>query len=166
MGGLNIVKKMALLAIVPVLAGAMVLLLPVANTGTSEPVAAKSISYPDRLMQQQLKEALAKAGVPHMIKVQQDGKEYVQWKPEHAQEVESIERQVAGAALPKGRSASFADPAYQERFKDWLTKKGFAYELVPARGSEYVVWQEGAGDLVQQFSKELAVPCPRRKRSC
>jgi hypothetical protein len=70
------------------------------------------------------------------------------------------------ASLPKGRNASFADPAYQARFKEWLTKKGFEYQVVSARGNEYVVWEEGAGDLVQRFSKDLAAPCPRRKKSC
>src|SRR4051812_22699381 len=49
------------------------------------------------------------------------------------------------ASLPTGRNASFADPAYQARFKEWLTKKGFEYQVVSARGSEYVVWEEGAG---------------------
>jgi hypothetical protein len=90
----------------------------------------------------------------------------VQWHPEDSPAVEETEGRGKGAALPKGRSASFADPAYQERFKDWLTKKGVAYEVVPARGSEYVVWDEAAGDLVQEFSKQLAEPCPRKKRTC
>jgi hypothetical protein len=83
-------------------------------------------------------------------------RQYVQWRPEQSPAVE----------LPKGRNASFADPAYQEKFKDWLTKKGVAYELVSVRDSEYVVWDEGRGDLVQEFSKQLAAPCPRKKRSC
>jgi hypothetical protein len=156
---------MAVLAIVPVLVGSMVLVVPVPEAGPGEPVATKSASYPDRLMQQRLKEALAKAGVPHVIKVQ-DGREYVQWSPEHAAQVESIEQQVESASLPKGRNASFADPAYHARFKEWLTKKGVTYQLVSARGNEYVVWEEGNGDLVQKFSKELAVPCPKRRRSC
>jgi hypothetical protein len=29
-----------------------------------------------------------------------------------------------------------------------------------------VVWDEAAGDLVQEFSKQLAEPCPRKKRTC
>jgi hypothetical protein len=143
----------------------MAMLLPAGEMPRSEPVATKSMSYSDRVMQERFKQALAKAGVPHVIKVQ-DGKEFVQWQPEHSPQVESLERQVEAAALPKGRNASFADPAYQARFKEWLAKKGYAYELLSARGSEYVVWEEGRGDLVQQFSKELAAPCPKRKRSC
>jgi hypothetical protein len=161
----NAAKIVALLALVPVVVVGMVSLLPVPKAPASEPVLAKSVSYPDHAMQQRLKEALARAGVPHIVKVQ-DGKEYVQWKPEHTAQVESVERQVEEASLPKGRNASFADPAYQAKFKDWMTKKGFSYELLQARGSEYIVWEEGKGDLVQQFSKELAAPCPRRKRSC
>jgi hypothetical protein len=82
--------------------------------------------------------------------------QHVQWRPDQAPAVD----------LPKGRNASFADPAYQTKFKDWLTKKGIAYEIVSARGSEYVVWDEGPRDLVQEFSKQLQEPCPRRKRSC
>jgi hypothetical protein len=82
--------------------------------------------------------------------------QYVQWRPE----------QSPAAELPRGRNASFADPAYQERFKEWLAKKGIAYEIVSARGSEYVVWDDGRGDLVQEFSKQLQEPCPRRKRTC
>jgi hypothetical protein len=90
----------------------------------------------------------------------------VQWQPEESPLAEQVEGPVRSAALPKGRSASFVDPAYQVKFKDWLTKKGVAYEVVPARGSEYVVWDEAAGDLVQEFSKQLAEPCPRKKRTC
>jgi len=83
-------------------------------------------------------------------------RQYVQWRPEQA----------PAAELPRGRNVSFADPAYQEKFKDWLTKKGVAYEVVSARGSEYVVWDDSRGDLVQEFSKQLQEPCPRKKRSC
>lgn len=84
------------------------------------------------------------------------GRQYVQWRPE----------QSPPAELPKGRNVSFADPAYQEKFKEWLTKKGVAYEVVSARGSEYLVWDDGRGDLVQEFSKQLQEPCPRKRRSC
>jgi hypothetical protein len=157
--------KVALLAWLPAAVVGFALLPPATKSRLDEPVTVQSASYGDRVMQQRLKEALAQAGVPHVVKVQ-DGREYVQWQPEHSAEVESIERQVEAASLPKGRNASFADPAYQAMFKNWLTKKGFAYEVVPARGSEYVVWEEGKGDLVQQFSKELAAPCPKRRKYC
>lgn len=95
------------------------------------------------------------------------GTKAVQWTPEDSPAAEAIEGPIKGESLPKGRNASFADPAYQVKFKEWLTKKGVAYEVVSVRGNEYVVWDEAArGDLVQQFSKELAAPCPRKKRSC
>jgi hypothetical protein len=166
MDALRTARNIALLALPPIVVVTMATLLPGDEIRRSEPVATKSTSYPDRATQERFKQALAKAGVPHIVKVQ-DGKEFVQWTPEHSAEVESLERQVeAAVVLPKGRNASFADPAYQARFKEWLIKKGYPYELLTARGSEYVVWEEGKGDLVQQFSKELAAPCPKRKRSC
>lgn len=164
-------QSIAFLAVVAVLALAIVLLFPVSawkgvEVGTSEPIGTKAVNYSNPVMQQQFKDALAKAGVPHTVKTQ-NGKEYVQWRPEHSPAVEEIEGQISGGSLPKGRNASFADPAYQAKFKDWLTRKGVAYEVVSVRGSEYVVWDEAArGDLVQEFSKELAAPCPRKRRSC
>jgi hypothetical protein len=91
----------------------------------------------------------------------------VQWSPEHNPAVEDTGGRTKDGSLPRGRNVSFADPAYQSKFKDWLTKKGVAYEVVSARGNEYVVWDEAArGDLLQEFSKQLAEPCPRRKRTC
>jgi hypothetical protein len=162
-------RTIAFIAAAAAAAVAIVLLFPEARKAVeiaaADPVGVKAVSYPNPVMQKQFKDALLKAGVPHKVKTQ-NGKEYVQWRPEDSPAVEEIEGRVKGAALPSGRNASFADPAFQARFKDWLTQKGVPFEVVSARGSEYVVWDEGRGDLVQEFSRQLAEPCPRRKRSC
>lgn len=131
-----------------------------AGAPPSRPVGTRAFSYSDAAMQQQFKDELAKAGIPFTLEVK-DGKEFVAWTPEHNAAVEKIERKLRDDPAAGGRNVRFGDPEMQEEFKEWLRKRGIAYEVVTTRGEEFVVWKEGPKDLVRQFMESRGTTdCP------
>lgn len=127
---------------------------------SSRPVGTRAFSYSDPAMQQEFKDELAKAGIPFTLDTKK-GKEYVVWTPEHNSAVERIEAKLREGPASGGRSVHFGNTATQQAFKEWLLKRGIAFEIVTMRGEEYVVWKEGPKDLAMQFMKERSVPCPK-----
>jgi len=123
------------------------------------PAGTRGTSYSNRDMQQALKDELAKASIPYMLETR-DGGEFIFWTEEHDAAVEEIKRKLHEGP-PDGRSVSFENAATQEEFKQWLLKRGTAFEITKTGAREFVSWKEGPADLPMQFMKERAAPCER-----
>jgi hypothetical protein len=126
----------------------------------TKPVGMRGTHYSDPDMQMALKVELAKAGIPHKLETT-DGKEFVMWPKEHDAAVEEIQGRVREAPSRTGRSVHFDKPATQQAFKEWLAKRGVAYEATTRLGKEYVTWKDGSPDLAIEFLREQHVPCSR-----
>ena len=124
------------------------------------PAGTRGTSYSNRDMQQALKDELAKASIPYMLETR-DGGEFIFWTEEHDAAVEEIKRKLHEGP-PDGRSVSFENAATQEEFKQWLLKRGTAFEITKTGAREFVSWKEGPADLPMQFMKERAVPCEKK----
>jgi len=127
---------------------------PVRTRGT------RGTGYSNRDIQQALKDELAKASIPYMLETR-DGGEFIFWTEEHDAAVEEIKRKLHEGP-PDGRSVSFENAATQEEFKQWLLKRGTAFEITKTGAREFVSWKEGPADLPMQFMKERAVPCEKK----
>ena len=122
------------------------------------PFETHSTSYSDRDTQQRLKDALAKAGVPFKLE-KKDGKEFITWAEEHTRAVEDIVRKLDDRPSPGKRSVSFQTPELQQAYKQWLKKRGIAFEVVRAHDREFVTWKDGTDDLPMEFMKERSAAC-------
>ena len=63
---------------------------------------------------------------------------------------------------------SFGDPEHHKEFAGWLARKGVKSETVEAHGQQYLVWDEGAGDLrklMNEFFAEKAKRCREGKKT-
>jgi hypothetical protein len=128
-----------------------------------EAVGSRSTHYSDPERQQALKDALTKAGIPYTLR-QSDGKEFVAWKPEHNAAVEAIkENLLVEGPLPAGRTVRFPDPEHERRFVAWLDQKGVQHKRVHVGGEDYIVWQEGAGNLMDQYMADRSRHCPKTR---
>jgi ABC-type transport system substrate-binding protein len=121
---------------------------------------ARGTGYSNRDMQQALKDELAKAGIPYTLETR-DGTEFVMWTEEHKAAVDGIMRKLHEGPA-RMRSVSFESPATQEEFKQWLLKRGIAYETSKTGDREYVSWKDGPADLAMQFMRERTVPCEKK----
>ena len=126
----------------------------------ARPAGMRGTHYSDPDMQMALKVELAKAGIPHKLETT-DGKEFVMWPKEHDAAVEEIQGKVLVAPSRTGRTVHFDKPATRQAFKEWLAKRGIAYETTTRLGKEYVTWKDGSPDLAIEFLKERSTPCPR-----
>jgi hypothetical protein len=114
-------------------------------------VTSRAVHYSDPDMRQRLKDELRAAGIPFTANVE-DGKEFIRWPSEHDTAAEAINQKVrAGPFGNRDRNAHIPDRALQQQFVDWLTKKGIQHDVVKSHGKDYVVWDEGKGDLVREF---------------
>jgi hypothetical protein len=127
-----------------------------------EAVGSRSVSYSDPEQQQALKNALTEAGIPYTLR-QSDGKEFVAWKAEHNAAVDAIQQKLMQGPLPAGRTVRFPDPEHERKFVAWLDQKGFQHERVRVRGEDYIVWQEGAGNLMDQYMTDRSRDCPKTR---
>ncbi len=101
----------------------------------------ESISYTDARQQQQFKQALKDAGIPHEIHTETDGKEYVEWKASDKKSVETIQISLFGAPLPQGRHIHFGGKQ-NEQFKSWLDANSISFKTQLDQGKEYIIWEE------------------------
>jgi hypothetical protein len=124
----------------------------------NRPLGSHSQHYSDPAMQQEFKDELAKAGIPHSLDTR-EGKEYIVWKPQDNAAVEEIQRKVTDSLSLNGRNVSFKDPETQREFREWLVKRGIPHEVVTQHGREVVVWKDGSQDLPRQFMNERSVRC-------
>lgn len=127
----------------------------------SVPVGSHAINYGEATRQQQVKDELAKAGIPFTLDTH-DGKEFIVWAPQYDAAAQQILRKVEQGP-PAGHNVSFNNPEEQRKFREWLGKRGISNEIVNADGEPYVVWKDGPDDLLNQYLKETSVPCPRDK---
>jgi hypothetical protein len=106
-----------------------------------------SLSYSDE--QEQLKGALAAAGVPFTIEIE-NGKEFIRWDAEDAGRARAVSEAIFGPDPPEGRSISY-DSERQEQFKAWLSANGIPFTTIVNRDREYVVWEESASSQVEAW---------------
>ncbi len=127
------------------------------------PVDTRGTSYSDPEMQRELKERLAKAGIPFTVS-EQDGKEWVNWSRKDDAAVEAIRQKVHAGPLNRG-NIRFGSPDTQKEFAAWLGRKGIKAEVVSRRGEEYLTWKEDTGDtgkLMEEFMAERAKKCKEK----
>lgn len=117
-----------------------------------------SVSYGDPDTQQRLKDALREAGIPFTVTTR-EGKEFVGWLPEHNAAAEAINEKVRAGPFGSGRNVHIPDPSHRAQFVEWLNRKGVKYEVVQRDGKDWLVWDEGAGDLMTEFMKSRAANC-------
>jgi hypothetical protein len=101
----------------------------------------ESISYTDAGQQQQFKQALKEADVPHEIHTGTDGKEFIEWKASDKESVEKIQNSLFGAPLPQGRHIHF-DGKQNEQFKSWLEANSIPFKTQWEQGKEYIIWED------------------------
>jgi hypothetical protein len=116
-----------------------------------------SVHYGDPAMQQALKDALDKAGIPYKLETR-EGKEMVGWTYANDPAARAVQKQLEGSGLATGRSVSFQNAGLQKEFIAWLAAKGVKHETTSAQGREYVVW-EGPSDLAHQFMLQRPSDC-------
>ena len=124
-----------------------------------------AVWFSDAETMRELKEELAKAGVPFGLQMR-EGKEYVTWSHKYEEKASAIRDSLRGrvpasepSPLRPGRTMSFADPSHHDEFAAWLARRGIKSETVEARGGRYLVWDDGAHDsekLVNEFMLERA----------
>lgn len=127
------------------------------------PANTRAVHYADPDDRERVKQAFAKAGIGFTVE-NRNGEEWIGWPSEHNAAAEAIQEK-ARHAVPNGRNVSFPDnPARQKAFTDWLARNNIQYEVVRQHGREIVVWEEGAQDPIERFSRETPpVDCPKRK---
>jgi hypothetical protein len=107
----------------------------------------ESVSYSNTQHQEQLKQALASAGIPFDVVTAQRGQEFIRWDARYSAQVERITDSIF---LPPGRSIRF-DVERQYQFKAWLEKNGIPYRTMIEDGGEYVVWEEADAERVRAW---------------
>lgn len=107
-------------------------------TVSTERLTSQSIHYADPEKQKAFKAALKDAGISSEASVREEGREYIEWKGEHAEAVVRIKVQLFGEPLPEGRYAHFNEPHHAE-FKKWLRHSKISFRLQQSDGREYVV---------------------------
>ena len=96
-------------------------------------------SYPGE--QATFEKALAQAGVPYKIEMQ-DGQRYATWSAEHKKTVDQVKADFFGKPLPPGRHLHLTPPEYQKKFEAWLSENSVPYSVQQSHGREYIVWEE------------------------
>lgn len=124
-------------------------------------IGSSSVNYGDPGTQQQLKDALTKAGIPYSVETR-DGTEYVVWTSQYNAAVEKIQREME-EPFTAGHNVSFDDPKQEREFREWLKKRGISNEIVTSGGKKFIVWKDGPKDLMMQFMDENSSRCPRDK---
>jgi heme exporter protein D len=97
------------------------------------PVGTSGTWYSDPAMRLQLKDELAKAGIPFTVS-EQDGKEFVNWSQEHNAAVEAIREKIRSGPR-SGGSVHFAKPETKTEFAEWLARKGVRSETITRAGA-------------------------------
>ena len=139
-------------------------MLPFRSGDGPRPVGDRSVWYSDADKQQQLKEELAKAGIPFKVETR-EGKEYVKWSQEHDAAAEAIAVKLRDGPFPNGRQTRFQDPQMQKEFADWLTSKGVKHQTVKQHGEEWIFW-DGGENLAHEFMTTRPVkPCKNDRKT-
>jgi len=133
-----------------------------------------AVWFSDAETMRELKEELAKAGVPFGLQTR-EGKEYVTWSHKYEEKASVIRDSLRGrvpasepSPLRPGRTMSFHNPSHHDEFAAWLASRGIKSQTVEARGSRFLVWDDGAPDsdrLVSEFMAERAKKCREEKKS-
>jgi len=124
----------------------------------------RSVWYSDADKQQQLKEELAKAGIPFKVETR-EGKEYVKWSQEHDAAAEAIAVKLRDGPFPNGRQTRFQDPQMQKEFADWLTGKGVQHKTIRQQGEDWIFW-DGGENLAHEFmTTRPTKPCKNDKKT-
>ncbi len=124
----------------------------------------RSVRYSDADKQQQLKEELAKAGIPFKVETR-EGKEYVKWSQEHDAAAEAIAVKLRDGPFPNGRQTRFQDPQMQKEFADWLTSKGVQHKTIRQQGEDWIFW-DGGENLAHEFmTTRPAKPCKNDRKT-
>jgi len=124
-------------------------MLPFRSGDGPRPVGDRSVWYSDADKQQQLKEELAKAGIPFKVETR-EGKEYVKWSQQHDAAAEAIAVKLRDGPFPNGRQTRFQDPQMQKEFADWLTSKGVQHKTIRQQGEDWIFW-DGGENLAHEF---------------
>ena len=139
-------------------------MLPFRSGDGPRPVGDRSVWYSDADKQQQLKEGLAKAGIPFKVETR-EGKEYVKWSQEHDAAAEAIAVKLRDGPFPNGRQTRFQDPQTQKEFADWLTSKGVQHKTIRQQGEDWIFW-EGQENLAHEFMTTRPFkPCKDDKKT-
>lgn len=139
-------------------------MLPFRSGDGPRPVGDRSVWYSDADKQQQLKEELAKAGIPFKVETR-EGKAYVKWSQEHDAAAEAIAVKLRDGPFPNGRQTRFQDPQMQKEFADWLTSKGVQHKTIRQQGEDWIFW-DGGENLAHEFMTTRPVkPCKDDKKT-
>lgn len=139
-------------------------MLPFRSGDGPRPVGDRSVWYSDADKQQQLKEELAKAGIPFKVETR-EGKEYVKWSQEHDAAAEAIAVKLRDGPFPNGRQTRFQDPQMQKEFADWLTSKGVQHKTIRQQGEDWIFW-DGGENLAHEFMTTRPFkPCKDDKKT-
>jgi hypothetical protein len=139
-------------------------MLPFRSGDGPRPVGERSVWYSDADKQQQLKEELAKAGIPFKVETR-EGKEYVKWSQQHDAAAEAIAVKLRDGPSPNGRQTRFQDPQMQKEFADWLTSKGVQHKTIRQQGEDWIFW-DGGENLAHEFmTTRPSKPCKNDKKT-
>ena len=111
-----------------------------------------TVSLTNAPEQQQLKNSLVSAKIPHEVTRDPTGKEVVSWDLSHDSAVQEIKTKLFGGPLPPGRHIRF-EGELGETFKAWLTQQGIPFSIQVSHGTEFVVWSAEDSARVAEWSR-------------
>jgi uncharacterized protein (DUF983 family) len=112
-------------------------------------------------LQEELKAALKKAGVPFTLEKLADGRESLRMHHHQLAAYRRVERELWGEPPPHdGRSVHFASEAMSKEFQRWLSGQGIPHRVMTYQRQEYVVW-EGEPHLWKKFHAERPSDCAK-----
>ena len=120
-----------------------------------------SVSQVDPALHEELKAALAKAGVRFELDRMEDGREALRLRHDQVEAYERVEREIWGERPPAdGRSVHMSPDTAQRDFQKWLSDAGIAHRVVTYQRKDYVVW-DGEPYLWKKFHAERPSDCDK-----
>jgi hypothetical protein len=120
-----------------------------------------TVSQVDPALHEELKTALAKAGVRFELDKMEDGREALRLRHDQVEAYERVEREIWGERPPPdGRSVHMSPDAAQRDFQKWLSDAGIAHRVVTYQRKDYVVW-DGEPYLWKKFHAERPSDCAK-----
>jgi hypothetical protein len=118
-----------------------------------------TVSQVDPALHEELKAALAKAGVRFELDRMEDGREALRLRHDQVEAYERVEREIWGERPPAdGRSVHMSPDAAQRDFRKWLSDAGIAHRVVTYQRKDYVVW-DGEPYLWKKFHAARPSDC-------
>lgn len=120
-----------------------------------------TVSQVDPGLHEELKAALAKAGVRFELDRMEDGREALRLRHDQVEAYERVAREIWGERPPAdGRSVRMSPDAAQRDFQKWLSDAGIAHRVVTYQRKDYVVW-DGEPYLWKKFHAERPSDCAK-----